>query len=302
MVDLNDYFYFVHVVEKGGFSRAAESLNIPKSRISRHISQLETRLDVKLIERTSRQFEVTELGRAFYQKALAVIEGVELAESAVSQRKASLSGNVSITCSVGIAQYALQGLLTQFLIDNPLVDVSQQVTNQSVDLISSGIDLAIRGHASPLPDSSYIQRHLAHVTWYLYASPQYLDECGVPTKPSDLSDHQSLKVGWQERKGEWMLQCDNQHIAVGHSPRLCSDDMSTLVNAAEQGAGIVSLPAYICRDAVKRQTLVRVLPDWHTGQAALSLMLPSRRSSSPVVRSLSNYLLENVKAEVGDQR
>lgn len=299
-MDLNDYFYFVHVVEKGGFSRAAEALNIPKSRISRHISNLETRLDTKLIQRTSRQFEITEIGRAFYQKAVAVIEGVEVAESTVSQRKATLSGSVSLTCSVGLAQFTLQGLLCQFLRAHPLVDIAQQVTNESVDLIASGIDLAIRGHASPLPDSSYIQRHLANVTWCLYASPDYLADKGTPIRPNELAQHQSLKVGWQVRKGEWLLQREQEQFAVAHSPRLCSDDMSTLVDAAVDGMGIVSLPSYICEAQIKRQRLVRVLPHWHCGKAQLSLILPSRRSSSPAVRALCQYLLDNVKREVAD--
>jgi DNA-binding transcriptional LysR family regulator len=146
MIDLNDYFYFVHVVEKQGFSPAAKALNMPKSRLSRHVSKLEERLDIKLIQRTSRQFNVTETGKIFYQHARALLEEMEAAEAAIQSRKTSLSGRVTISCSVGVAQFAIKDLVLQFLVNHPKVDLVQQVTNQNIDLVSSGIDMAIRGH------------------------------------------------------------------------------------------------------------------------------------------------------------
>ncbi|HBA35271.1 MAG TPA: LysR family transcriptional regulator, partial [Gammaproteobacteria bacterium] len=116
MIDLNDYFYFVHVVEKRGFSPAARALNMPKSRLSRHVSQLEERLDTRLIQRTSRQFKVTETGRVFYQHARALIDEMEAAEAAIQSRKASLSGRVTMSCSVGVAQFAIKELVCEFLV------------------------------------------------------------------------------------------------------------------------------------------------------------------------------------------
>ena len=174
MIDLNDYFYLVHVVEKQGFTQAAKALNMPKSRLSRHIAKLEDRLDTKLIQRTSRQFNVTETGQIFYRHARVLLDEMEAAEEAIQSRKTSLSGRVTLSCSVGVAQFAIKDLLLQFLLDHPKVDLVQQVTNQNIDLVSSGIDIAIRGHTEPLPDSSLVQRHLASVSWHLFASPNYL--------------------------------------------------------------------------------------------------------------------------------
>lgn len=125
MIDLNDYFYFVHVVEKQGFTPAARALNMPKSRLSRHVSKLEERLDVKLIQRTSRQFNVTESGQIFYQHARALLEEAEVAEAAIQSRKTALSGRVTMSCSVGVAQFAIRELVLQFLADHPKVELVQ---------------------------------------------------------------------------------------------------------------------------------------------------------------------------------
>lgn len=302
MIDLNDYFYFVHVVEKRGFSPAAKALNMPKSRLSRHVSQLEERLNTRLIQRTSRQFNVTEAGKVFYEHARTVIEGMEVAEAAFQNRKATLNGRVSLSCSVGVAQFAIQELVFEFLVKHPNVELVQQVTNQTVDLVASGLDMAIRGHMDTMPDSSIIQRRLANVSWHLFASPEYLDETGTPKSPEDLQNRQSLKVGWQPVHGHWNLEnSSGVKSSISFSPKLCSDDMTTLKQAAAKSFGIVSLPAYICRAEVDSGTLVRVLPDWVAGRAQLSLVTPSRLTQSPAVRALADYLVNNVNARVGDK-
>lgn len=299
MVDLNDYFYFVHVVEKKGFSPAAKALNMPKSRLSRHVSKLEERLDTKLIQRTSRQFHVTEAGQIFYRHARSLLDEMEAAEAAVQTRKDSINGRVTISCSVGIAHFALKELLLQFLADNPNVELLQQVSNQEIDLVASGVDMAIRGHTEPLPDSSLIQRHLATVSWHLFASPGYLIKAGEVTSPYDLFKRRSLKVGWQPAAGHWSLQnSDGLRTSVPFQPQLCSDDMGTLKTAAMAGFGIVSLPAYTCRQELSRGELVRILPDWISGKAHLSLLMPSRKGQPTAVRALSDHLIDNLDKQV----
>jgi DNA-binding transcriptional LysR family regulator len=302
MIDLNDYFYFVHVVEKQGFSPAARALDMPKSRLSRHVSRLEKRLDTRLIQRTSRQFKVTETGHVFYRHARALIEEMEAAEAAIQSRKESLSGRVTMSCSVGVAQFAIKDLLFDFLAKHPKVELVQQVTNQAIDLVSSGVDMAIRGHTEALPDSALVQRHLADVSWHLFASPTYLARTGAPESPYDLLKRQSLKVGWQPATGHWSLEnTDGLKTTRPFSPQLCSDDMATLKQAAAKGLGIVSLPAYTCRDELEDGSLVRVLPDWIAGKAQLSLLIPSRRGQSPSVRVLADYLLDNLNDRIGDR-
>ena len=296
-IDLNDYYYFVHVVEKGGFTRAAEALGIPKSRLSRHILQLEERLDAILIQRTTRQSRVTELGEVFYQHARAAIDQVELAEASLKRKKNALSGNVTLSCSVGVAQFALKGLVARFLKENPQVTVLQQVTNQNIDLVASGVDLSIRGHTDPLPDSTLIQRLLAVVEWNLFASPDYPRNERPIATPSDLVNHQALALGWQAPGDRWRLEHKSGTKAdIQIAPRLKSEDMATLKEAASEGLGIVSLPAYTCRNELASGRLVKVLPEWHAGQANLSLVMPRRRGFAAPVEALRNFL----QAELAD--
>ena len=299
MPDLNAYYYFVMVVEKQGFSAAARALDIPKSRLSRHIRNLEERLDVRLIQRTSRQFHITDIGRLFYQHARSMMDEMEKAEASVNASKTSLSGRVALSCSVGVAQFALKPLLTRFLVEYPGIELVQHVGNQTIDLIAQGIDLAVRAYKNPLPDSSLIQRHLASVPWYLFAGPQYLEAHGIPHTPDDLVRHRGLKVGWQPATGQWSLQDDQGlKIVVPFSPRFFSDDMSTLKEAAKCGLGIVALPAYTCRDELASGELMRVLPNWTAGNAALSLLMPSRKGVTLPVKTLADFLLREVKTAV----
>ncbi len=290
-MDLNSYFYFVHVVEKRGFTAAGQALGVPKSRLSRHVQQLEDRLGVRLIQRTSRQFVVTEIGEVFYRHARAALDDVEAAEAEVKRQTNTLSGQVRLSCSVGMAQFALVELIADFLSDNPRVDVIQNVTNQPVDLLEAGIDIAIRGHAGPLPDSSFVQRRVARTPWFLFAGPAYLDRAGWPTSPDELDAHQGLKVGWKPELGQWSLRGpDDVRVTIPFRPRLCSDDMSTLKQAAAAGLGVVALPGYVCRDDVEDGRLVRVLPGWTAADAQLSMIIPSRRGRLPAVEALAEHL------------
>ena len=290
--DLNDYFYFVHVVEKRGFSAASEALGLPKSRLSRHVRQLEDRIGARLIHRTTRQFNVTEIGEVFYRHARAAIDEMQNAENAVERKNNLLSGNVTISCSVGVAQFALKGLLARFLAENPLVTISQQVTNQNIDLVAAGVDLSVRGHSGTLPDSSLIQRPLAQVEWQLFAANDYEDEHPALVDPSDIGIHQTLALGWQSPRNKWNLENNTgEKIVVEISPRLKSDDMSTLKHASACGAGIVALPAYTCREELASGKLRRVLANWHAGVAQLSLVAPARKGQPQAVVALQNFLL-----------
>jgi len=291
-VDLNDYYYFVHVVEKGGFSRASESLGIPKSRLSRHIMQLEKRLDAILIQRTTRQLRVTELGEAFYQRARAAVDQVELAEADLKRKKNTLEGQVTLSCSVGVAQFALKALIVRFMTDNPLVAVFQQVTNENIDLIASGVDMSIRGHTDTLPDSTLIQKKLAVVEWNLFTSPDYPID-GI-SAPMELVNHQTLSLGWQARGDQWHLEHKTgKKETIPIAPRLKSDDMITLKNAACEGLGIVALPTYTCREELGLGKLVKVLPEWHVGKASLSLLMPQRSGFTAPVIALKEFLQAN---------
>ncbi len=298
-MDPNDAFYFVHVVEQQGFTAAARVLGIPKSRISRHVQQLEQKLGARLLQRTSRRMLITEAGQDFYHHAREALDCITSAEAAVQRRVNLLDGKVTVSCSVGMAQFGLNRIVPQFLLDNPRVDVVQKVSNQMVDLLEAQVDVAIRGHVAQLPDSSLIQIRLARVPWHLYCAPDYLLKAGAPTGPEAFADHPGLCLGVPGRGPRWTLtDAMGGTMSVPFQVRLASDDMSTLKEAAAQGLGLVALPAYVCAGEVEAGTLVKAAPDWLAGQPQISLLMPSRQGVLPVVEAFVAHLRSALPAVI----
>jgi len=301
IMDLNHAFYFVNVIEKQGFSAAARALGIPKSRISRHVRQLEEALDTRLLHRNSRHLSLTEAGKAYLQHASAALDCMATAEAAVRRGHDILEGSVTLSCSVGVAQFALSNLLPLYLAEHPRVVVRQQVSNSFTDLIGDGVDIAIRGHVRLLPDSRLIQRRVAVVPWHLFASPEYLESHGTPETPEELEGRAALTLGWRPDNDSWSLQAAGGTAAtVPHQVRLRSDDMATLRHAAAQGLGIVALPHYVCRDEVAAGQLSRLLPDWTAGLPELSLLMPSRKGVPPQVEAMVAFLRKALPTVVQD--
>ncbi len=294
-MDLNDAFYFVQVVEKGGFSAAARSLNIPKSRLSRRVRQLEEDLSVRLLQRTSRIVSTTEIGEEYYRHARDALARFEIAETAVRRKSNTIEGTVTVSCSVGMAQFGLDQILPRFLQDNPGVTVVQRASNQMEDLIKGGIDVAIRGHMDSLPDSSLIQMRLARVEWHLFCSPEFHETLDHGDDPVALSNHPALVLGRPGATHQWLLTHRNgQSASVPCSVRFASDDMSTLKNAAALSLGLVALPAYVCRSEVEAGSLVRVLPYWTAGHPQISLLIPSRQGMLPAFEAFLSFMKQEL--------
>lgn len=301
-MDLNDAFYFVQVVEKGGFSAAARSLNLPKSRLSRRVRQLEDDLGVRLLQRTSRIVTTTEIGMDYFRHAKKALAQFDIAETAVRRRTNRIEGTVTLSCSVGMAQYGLDRILPRFLQDNPGVTVVQRASNRMEDLIKGGIDMAIRGHMDTLPDSSLIQVRLARVEWHLFCSPEYLETLDRPDDPVGLAHHPALVLGRPGATHQWLLtDRDGQSASVPCRVRFASDDMSTLKTAAAASLGLVALPAYVCRLEVESGSLVRVLPDWTAGIPQISLLMPSRQGLLPAFEAMVEFLKRHLPPVLASQ-
>ncbi len=303
-MDLNDAFYFVQVVEKGGFSAAARSLNIPKSRLSRRVRQLEEDLGVRLLQRTSRIVTTTEIGEDYYRHAQKALAQFEVAETAVRRKTNRIEGTVTVSCSVGMAQFGLDQILPRFLQDNPGVTVVQRASNRMEDLIKGGIDMAIRGHMDTLPDSSLIQVRLARVEWHMFCSPDYQSTLDPSDDPAGLASHPALVLGRPGATHQWLLtDGDGQSASVPCKVRFASDDMSTLKNAAALSLGLVALPSYVCRPEVEAGSLVRVLPGWTAGIPQISLLMPSREGLLPAFEVLLDFLKRELPTVLaGDAR
>ena len=293
MLDLNDFFLFVQVVDRGGFTAASRALRIPKSTLSHHIQQLEARLGVRLLNRTSRRFGMTDVGREFYRHAAAMLEHAEEAESATRQRLTELKGTVRFTVAVATAEFAMNEIVSEFLARYPLVNLIGSATDDFVDIVGQNYDVAVRAHSAPLPDSTLVARTLAPAPWYLFAGAGYLDARGAPQTPQDLAKHPSLFMTRFNVAPEWRLRRAKdagKEVVLSLAPRLIHSDMVTLKHAATRGLGIVALPGYVCRADVRSGALRRVLPEWIAGDSTLTALVPHRQGLLPAVRAFVDCL------------
>lgn len=299
MHDLNDLYYFAQVVEHGGFAPAGRALHIPKSKLSRRVAALEDRLGVRLLQRSPRHFSVTDLGREFYQHCRAMLVEAEAAHETIALRRAEPHGLVRISCPVAMVQARVGMILAQFMKQCPKVNVLLESTNRRVDVIGEGFDVALRVRPPPLEDSDLVLRIFSERGWTLVASPALLEAHGQPHVPADL--HALPTVNMQPATGNhvWEL-CgpDHARATIQLRPRLITDDMIALRNAAELGIGIAALPDMIVNAALQAGNLVKVLPQWSPRAGIVHAVFPSRRGLLPAVRALIEYLAEQLVDEV----
>ena len=223
MLDLNDFFYFVQVVDRGGFTAAGRTLRIPKSTLSHRIQQLETNLGVRLLNRTSRRFGVTDAGGEFYRHAVTMLRAAELAETAIRHRLNEPTGTVRCTVAVATMQFAMPGLVADFLVRHPKVNVVAHATDQYVDIVGENFDVAIRAHSDPLPNSTLVQRTLTPAPWFLFAGAAYVDANGPLDSPHDLAKHPSLFMMRTGVSPIWRLRRAGhrrEEVVVPLTPRL----------------------------------------------------------------------------------
>jgi DNA-binding transcriptional LysR family regulator len=295
MVDLNDFRYFVRIVECGGLTAASRNLDEPKSTVSHRLQQLEAALGVRLINRTSRSLSMTDAGGLFYRHAVAMLERADLAENAVRERLAEPSGTIRFTTAVMTSIYAVRPLLPQFIRRHPKINVVLHTTDEQVDIVGGSYDLALRAHTGPLSDSMLVQRTLAPAPWFLYASPAYLERRGIPVCPEDLTAHDTLIMSRPGHPLIWRLKHPTRgELPVPVEPRLSGNDLVMLKHAAHEGIGIAALPGYVCRDEVQAGGLKRVLPDWLAGEASITAVIPFRHGLLPSVRTFLDFLAENI--------
>ena len=293
MLDLNDFFLFVQVVDRGGFTAAGRTLRMPKSTLSHRIQQLETNLGVRLLNRTSRQFGTTDAGKEFYHHAVAMLREAEQAETAIRHRLSEPTGVVRCTAGVATMQFAMRDMLPDFLNLYPKVNVVAHATDRIVDIVGENYDVAVRAHSNPLPDSNLVQRTLTPAPWFLFAGSAYLDSNKAPETPRDLQKHPSLFMMRTGVAPVWRLRHSSKardQVVLPLAPRLLGDDMIGLKQAAIKGLGVVALPSYVCRDEVRSGALRRVLPNWLAGDSTITALVPYRQGLLPSVRVFLNHL------------
>jgi DNA-binding transcriptional LysR family regulator len=303
MQDLNDLHYFAMVVEHGGFAAAERALGIPKSRLSRRITQLETDLGVRLLQRSTRRFAVTDIGTSIFRHAQAMLAEAQAAREVVDRLSAEPRGIVRVSVPVGLAQQQLPRLLPEFLARHPQVRLQLHVSNRRVDLINEGFDVALRVRTRLDDDGSLVMRSFGQIQELLVASPKYLDRMGRPRDPDQLAEHVTLSINEDEARQRWELHGpDGEVRRVDLKPRVSGFDFPMLQSLAAQGVGITLLPETLCAAAVRAGELEVVLPEWRLPQGICHAVFASRRGLLPAVRVFIDFLAERLPPLLSEAR
>jgi DNA-binding transcriptional LysR family regulator len=292
MQDLNDLYYFAKVVECGGFAAAGRALAIPKSRLSRRIAELETRLNASLLQRTTRKLALTAVGERYLQHCQAMLLEAEMADEAVASLSAEPRGRLRVSCPVGMTHWNLSHVVTEFLARYPQVQLELLLVNRRVDLVNEGIDVALRVRDIGDEDPNLIVRQLVPAFAALVASPSLIAGKDIRT-PDDLSALPVLGAIDADRKVHFLLiHEDGRRQEVVLDARLAVDDFNIRKAGALAGLGMTMLPMMNCRDALADGTLVRLLPDWSMSTGNLQAAYTQRRGALPAVRAWLDHVSE----------
>ncbi|UTH73887.1 LysR substrate-binding domain-containing protein [Chromobacterium sp. IIBBL 290-4] len=299
MQDLNDLLYFAKVVEHGGFMAAGRILGIPKSRLSRRVAELEAKLGVRLLQRTTRRLALTEIGSQYYQHCQAMLAEAEAAHETILQSSAEPRGLIRVSCPELLSKTMLGDVLPRFLNRYPMVRVALDSTNRRVDLIEEGVDVAIRVRNVIEDSASLVVRRLGRSRMILVASPAFLQIHGEPMSPEKLAGLPALTMSRPDGRGQWVLLDNVGQVYTIHvdAPRLMTDDMIVLRQAAIDGVGIAALPANVCHQALQDGRLRRILPQYGFPWGILHAAFPSRRGLSPAVRAFLDFIAEELISE-----
>ena len=286
--DLNDYVTFAEVVAHGGFTAAGQALREPKSKLSRRVAALESRLGVRLIERSSRRFRVTEIGRTFYERCRAMMLEAERAEALVAESQAEPHGRIRMSCPPNLVK-VVSAIVRGFLARFPKVHLQLIVTDRAVDLIEERVDLALRVRRALTSDAALTLRVLGNSRWILVASPQTASQLGA-----DIAGLASFAtLGTNDEAGEvtWTLERDDGAVHVlRHAPRMTCADYAVLCDAAADGLGVAFLPDHACAAHVASGKLVRIFRDWRSKDGIVHLVFTTRRGLPPAVRALIDHV------------
>lgn len=284
---------FVRVVDAGSFVHAADQLGTSNAAVTRQVAALEKHLDARLLNRTTRKLSLTSSGQAFLEKARRILADIEDAEAMARGRRAIVSGTLrlSVPLSFGIGQ--LSRLLPGFRARYPGLRLDIELTDQVVDLVAQGVDLALRIAREPSPH--LVARRLAPVELVLCASPQYLKVRGVPGHPEDLSRHDTLSYSYLASGEAWSFtDAAGEAIRVRIDPSVHATNGELLRELALAGGGVILQPSFIVGDELARGTLVQILPEWKTQELNLYAVYLSQRQLSAKVRAFIDYLVESI--------
>ncbi|MFV8817725.1 LysR family transcriptional regulator [Haliea sp. E17] len=283
---------FIAVVDAGSFVGAADHLDLSKAAVSRHVNELETRLGVRLLHRTTRRLSLTAEGEVFLLRCRELLADLEEAEAEASSASDTARGLLRVNVPVSYGMRKLAPLWGEFRERHPQVDLDITLADRVADLVEEGIDLAVR--IGTLSSSSLVARKLAVARLVMCASPDYLDRHGTPDHPEQLRNHAIIAYSYWSGGDEWHLQGPEGTVSVRVSPCIRSNNGDTCRAVAVSGQGIVMQPDFLVGDDVARGTLVEVLPEYSASELGVYAVYPTRRHIAPKVRALIDFLGERL--------
>ncbi len=291
MQDLNDLYYFVKVVDHGSYAAAGRALGMPKSKLSRRVIELEDRLGVRLLQRSTRKLTVTEIGQEYYRHCVAMLVEAGAAQEAIERSRSGPQGLIRVSAPPALVCFEVGPMIARYMAANPRVAVELESTSRRVDVFGEGIDVALRVRFPPLEQSELVMRTLGESPQRVVASPDLVKGLTLPLVPADLGALPSLDLGPMLPKHVWELNgADGASVRVTHKPRLVTDDMAQLLHAALAGVGVVKLPSMVADEHIASGRLVNVTPGWAPRGGIVHAVFPTRRGLLPSVRSLIDFL------------
>jgi DNA-binding transcriptional LysR family regulator len=290
-------YYFAKIVEHGSLSAAGAALGIGKSVLSQHLSKLEAELGVRLIQRSTRRLQVTEIGQRYYERCRAVVAEFENAKRVIEDARGVPRGRVRVSCPINFSQYVLAGAIAGFMADHPDIEVTLDSSNRDIDVLADGYDLVFRV-GTDMKSSNLIVRSVAVTRHWLLASPGLIERCGAPRDPDDLKTLPSVGGIFPVEDGarhRWRLEGPRgQRRTVAYRPRLVSEDLLALKEAVLAGCGVADLPPTIFEREIADGRLVRLLPKWQLPEVSIYAIYPSRRGLPLAVRMLVDHLMAHL--------
>ena len=279
---------FNAVVDAGSFVKAADAQGVSKAAVSRYVADLEARLGVRLLQRTTRRLSLTEEGQVFYARSKELLAGVEEAEIEVSSRSAAASGLLRVNAPLTFGIGHLAPLWGVFRTRYPNVTLDVTLADRVVDLVEEGYDVAIR--IATLPSSTLISKRLTSTRMVLCASPHYLKLHGTPRQPAELADHAVISYSYWSTKDEWHFDGPQGPVSVKTHPCLHTNNGDTCRAAALAHQGVILQPTFLVGEDLAAGTLVELMPEFHSLEMGIYAVYPTRKHVSPKVRALVDFL------------
>ncbi|NWB96679.1 LysR family transcriptional regulator [Pseudomonas gingeri] len=295
MQDLNDLYYFAKVVEAGGFAAAGRLLGIPKSRLSRRIAELEERLGARLLQRTTRQLKLTAVGERYLRHCQAMLLEAEMADEAVASMSSEPRGRLRVSCPVGLAQEFMPWVISSFLSAHPLVQLEVLMVNRRVDLVTEGIDVALRVREQGDEDPLLVTRRLRQAQTFMLATPAFLEQYPINSL-EDLRNAPILGALEADRLVHLsLINAGGEKRELTFEARLGVDDFVVRKACVLAGLGFSVLPMLYCEEELANGTFVQILPEWSLPGGWLQAVYPHRRGVLPAVRAWIDHLAEVFK-------